>query len=59
MKSKPNGVSVIHKNSDFGMNSVMKQSCTALISKVECHILYRFCAVLWYSLNTYLARRGS
>ena len=59
MKSKPNRASVIHKNSDFGMISVMKQSCTAPISKVECHILDRFCAVLWYSLNTYSAHRGS
>ena len=42
MKSKPNGAYVTHMNSDFGMNSVTKQSCTALISKVACHILDRF-----------------
>ena len=59
MKSKPSRASVSHKNSDFGMISVMRQSCTALISKVECHILDRFCALLWYSSNTYSARCGS
>ena len=39
MKSKPNGAYATHMDSDFGMNSVTKQSCTALISKVACHII--------------------
>ena len=48
MKSKPNGAYVTHMNSDFGMISVMKQSCTAPISKVACHIIYwiGFCTLL-------------
>ena len=28
------------------------------ISKVECHIAYRFCAILWCSVKTLSARRG-
>ena len=28
------------------------------VSKVECHIADRFCAILWCSVNTLSARRG-
>ena len=60
MKSKPNGAYVTHMNSDFGMISVMKQSCTAPISKVACHILDRFLySTLMLCVNIYSDCRGS
>ena len=42
-----------------GAISVTEQSCAVPISKVKRHKSYRFCGILWCSVNTYLARRGS
>ena len=36
-----------------------ERSCVPPISKVERDIADRFCAILWYSVNTFSARRGS
>ena len=49
-----------HKNCKLsGAISVTEQSCAVPISKVKRHKSYRFCGILWCSVNTYLARRGS
>ena len=43
-----------HRNGDFGAISVTDRSCSALISKVECHKWDRFCATVWGNVNWYL-----
>ena len=49
-----------HKNCKLsGAISVTEQSCAVPISKVKRHKSYRFCGILWCSVNTYSARRGS
>ena len=50
-----------HKNSDFGAISVTdKRSCASPILKEERHILARFGAMLWCTVNRYSQgpRRG-
>ena len=42
-----------------GAISMTERSCVPPISKVERHIAYRFCAILWCSVNTHSPRRGS
>ena len=41
-----------------GAISMTERSCVPPISKVECHIADRFCAIRWCSVNTLSARRG-
>ena len=53
------GLLFTHKNSDFSAISVTARSCTALISKMEHHILDKFGAIFKYSVNLYLDRTGS
>ena len=48
-----------HKNSDFSATSVTERSCTALISKMEHHILDKFGAIFKYSVNRYWDRTAS
>ena len=44
-----------HERSDLAIISVnMEQSCTALNSKVELHLLDGFCVTLWCSMSRYL-----
>ena len=42
-----------------GAISMTERRCVPPISKVECHIVDRFCAILWCSVNIYSPRRGS
>ena len=53
------GLLFTNKNSDFGAISVTKGSCTALISKMEHHILDKFGAIFKYSVNRYWDRTAS
>ena len=48
-----------HKNSDFGAISATERSCAALTSKVDRHVLDRFCGTLWCSVNKYSDLCGS
>ena len=48
-----------HKNSDFCAISATERSCAALTSKVDRHVLDRFCGTLWCSVNKYSDLCGS
>ena len=59
---KPHRIELLfrHKNGDFGAISVKNQaSCAVPISKVERHILDKFCALFLCCVNGYSDRSGS
>ena len=53
------GLPFTHKNSDFGAISVAKRSCRRPISKVERHLLDRFCDTLLCNEHSNADRSGT